>query len=112
MGIQMVPPQFIAGGGMHLWLNLGPKLAWEKVSAGCCFGAFCLAAIDICLFFFTPNGAILSSCDDILNDQCADFHIRNKWHEQAHLVDFRRSLGWIFAAYGGLLALLACLSLR
>lgn len=110
--IQMVPPQFVGGHGVGVWVNLGPKAAWEKLSGGCSFLAFGLTLCDLAYYFLTPRGSILAQCNDVLNDRCEDFHIKSKWHHSADQIDFRRSSGCALACFGAACALAACLCMR
>eukprot|EP00930_Biecheleria_cincta_P083141 TRINITY_DN7276_c0_g2_i1.p1 TRINITY_DN7276_c0_g2~~TRINITY_DN7276_c0_g2_i1.p1 ORF type:complete len:972 (-),score=162.16 TRINITY_DN7276_c0_g2_i1:135-3050(-) len=109
---QMVPPQFVGGHGVGVWMNLGPKLGWEKLSAGCGFVAFCLALCDLAYYLLSPRGMILSRCNDVLNDRCEDFHIKSKWHHSADQLEFRSSSGCALACFGAACALAACLCMR
>jgi hypothetical protein len=105
---QMIPLQFVAG-GPTVWLNLGRKHSWEKVSGALAFGAGIIVLAEVLFSFFYPYGLILSSCDDVLNTQCMYYSIGL---EQPSPITFRRSLGTWMALGGCFLAMITCMCIR
>jgi len=103
--MQMVPPQFLAG-RFHIWVNLGPKLSWEKISGGLSFCSCVLGACDLLGYSICPFGSKLQNCDDVLNHRCTYFEI------EPGEIEFRPTTGPWLAVIGAALALFACLFLR
>lgn len=106
---QMVPLQFVAG-GPTVWLNLGRKHSWEKVSGAFVFLAIVIVVTEILFSFFYSYGQMLSSCDDVLNTQCTYYAINQR--EEHHPIQFRRTLGTWMAIAGCVLATVSCMCIR
>lgn len=102
---QMVPPQFIAG-RFHMWVNLGPKLAWETMAGGLSFCAFVLGSLEVLAYGLTKHDSTLQACSDVLNRQCTLLN------EDDKNLGFRPSTGALAALLGASFALLACLCFR
>lgn len=102
---QIVPHEFVAG-FFHGWVHLGPKLAWEVISAVLVLAAVVLALVDFLVWRLSPTGGFMSSCNDILNTrQCLIVGMRNP-------LAFRQSNGVLLACAGGLFAVCGLLALR
>lgn len=106
---QIVPPEFVTG-FFHAWVNLGPKLAWEKMSAFLAFCGTCLAGYDIVVFELSKHGQVLTSCGEVMNSgRCIYMGIHDVDHSP---FVFRRSVGMFIAAVGCLFAAMGVLGLR
>lgn len=113
---QIVPPEFVSGHG-HAYLNLGPKIAWEQLSACLGFCAFGMAMFDVISYFGSTQGDILSTCSDVLNsDRCLYFTEKSSWHagifSSQGPLRFRRSIGSWAAVTGGFFAFIGVVGLR
>jgi len=103
---QMVPMQFVAGGA-SIWVNLGDKKLWEKLSGAPLWCAFILVDIEI-TYSLLSHGHMITTCDDIRNSPCLFWD--NK--AQGRPIFFKYSLG-LWVAFGGCIAsFLACICLR
>jgi len=105
MKCQLVPRQFLAGGA-SVWLNLGRKNLWEKLTGALPFGAFLLTVVQTVYTKFR-SANMIQTCDDIRNADCSFFD-----NTQEHPVDFRLAMGFKVAILGGAFALAACFCLR
>merc|ERR1712032_671986 len=106
---QMIPRQFIARRS-HVWLNLGPRDAWECLSAALAFTAFLIILVEIAFALLHPHGTFLTKCSEILNAPCIYLNTRQRISEPSLV--FRHAIGIIAAAIGGGSALIAVLCLR
>jgi len=106
---QLIPRQFIAGRS-HIWLNLGPRHAWERLSAGLAFVAFLIGLVELAFVLLHPRGKFLATCNDILNSPCIYINSRQTNHQPT--IFFRHAVGVIAAAIGAGAAMLAGLCLR
>jgi len=109
MNTQLVPMQFVAGGG-SIWLNCGRVDIWELLVRALLSFSIALVGAELVysLYMHLTKQHIIQSCSDIRNTEC--FLFDN--FAEGHLLDFRLALG-LWAACGGFaFGFLACMCLQ